>query len=157
MKRHKSLIPLSQDHHHGLIVAQLAKKSAPEYKDLPNDPDGKAEYALHAWESEISIHFKNEEKILFPFVKGKNDELDRLIEEILDEHKNIRSDFEAIKTKINLVEDLDKMGKDLEAHIRKEERLLFNKIQEIFGDRLDHLTGKIETAKDISCKSKNLK
>ena len=37
MKRHKALIPLSHDHHLLLLLAQLIKKNAPDYKGLPKD------------------------------------------------------------------------------------------------------------------------
>ena len=91
MKRHKGLIPLSQDHHHGLMLAQLIKKGAPEYKGLPTDLIGKVNYVKESWEKELKLHFENEENILFPFVKSKDEVIDTLIDDILDEHKHIES------------------------------------------------------------------
>ncbi|MCB9249641.1 MAG: hemerythrin domain-containing protein [Ignavibacteriales bacterium] len=91
MKRHKSIIALSHDHHHGLMLAQLIKKNAPEYKGLPSDLIGKVNHVKDSWEKELKLHFENEENILFPFVKGKDEELDTLIEDILEEHRLIES------------------------------------------------------------------
>lgn len=150
MKRHPSLIALSHDHHNGLMLAQLIKKGAPEYKGLPTDIIGKVKYAKEAWSKELKLHFKNEEEILFPFVKGKDNELDVLIEEILEEHKQIKGLVKSLDTSKNKKEVLNDLGFLLEQHIRKEERQVFQKIQQFFGDELKELNGKIIPVKD-SC------
>ena len=107
MKRHPSLIALSHDHHHGLMLAQLIKKGAPEYKGLQTDIIGKVKYAKEAWEKELKLHFKNEEEILFPFVKNKDVDLDKLIEGILEEHKQIKSLVKNLDTSENKEEVLN--------------------------------------------------
>ena len=150
MKRHPSLIALSHDHHHGLMLAQLIKKGAPEYKGLPTDIIGKVKYAKEAWEKELKLHFKNEEEILFPFVKNKNVDLDKLIEGILEEHKQIKSLVKNLDTSENKEEVLNDLGILLEKHIRKEERQVFKMIQMLFEDELNELEGKIISVKD-SC------
>ena len=152
MKRHKSLIPLSQDHHHGLLLSQLIKKGAPEYKDLPNDIEGKAEYVKESWNNELKLHFENEEKILFPFVQGKNDALDNLISEIIDEHIKIKKLVKELDYSENKEETLNKLGVLLENHIRKEERILFPQTQTLLGIDLDKLEGKINPVKN-TCKT----
>ncbi|MCB0743625.1 MAG: hemerythrin domain-containing protein [Ignavibacteriae bacterium] len=148
MKRHKSIIALSHDHHHGLMLAQLIKKDAPEYKGLPTDLIGKANHVKESWEKELKLHFKNEENILFPFVKGKDEELDALIEDILEEHRLIESLVKKLDTDSDIESTLDQLGKALESHIRKEERELFQKIQISFGEELNKLDGKIIAVKD---------
>jgi hemerythrin-like domain-containing protein len=150
MKRHPSLIALSHDHHHGLMLAQLIKKGAPEYKGLPTDIIGKVKYAKEAWEKELKLHFKNEEEILFPFVKNKDVDLDKLIEGILEEHKQIKSLVKNLDTSENKEEVLNDLGILLEKHIRKEERQVFKMIQMLFEDELNELEGKIISVKD-SC------
>jgi iron-sulfur cluster repair protein YtfE (RIC family) len=147
MKRHKSIIALSHDHHHGLMLAQLIKKDAPEYKGLPTDLIGKANHVKESWEKELKLHFKNEENILFPFVIGKDEELDSLIEDILEEHKLIESLVKNLDTSSDLESTLDQLGKTLESHIRKEERELFQKIQILLGEELNKLEGKIIAVK----------
>ncbi len=148
MKRHKSIIPLSHDHYHGLMLAQLIKKGAPKYESLPTDLIGKAKHVKVSWEKDLKPHFENEEQILFPFVKGKNSEIDILIDEVLAEHVKIKLLVDELDSTDNLESTLDKLGVLLEKHIRKEERVLFAKIQDIFNLELDELEGKIIAVKD---------
>ena len=129
MKRHPALIPISREHHDSLILARLLQKDSPPYKGLPLDVKGKADYALDFYKNKLISHFIAEEKIL-PLVKGLNLKIDVLISEILEEHDHFHSSFNAINTQSNMADHLDKLGKDLELHIRKEERQLFPLIQE---------------------------
>lgn len=149
MKRHPALIPLSHDHHHGLLLAQLIKKNAPEYKGMPNDIEGKVKYVQNAWENELTKHFEHEEKILFPISRGKDEEVDKLIDEIIQEHALIKKIVESLSDKTGIVDKLDKLGRTLENHIRKEERVLFLKIQEVLSDiELKRLEGAIKPVKN---------
>lgn len=148
MKRHSCLIALSHDHHHGLLLAQLIKKDAPPYKTLPQTTESKIEYALYAWTNELKKHFYNEEKILFPFIKGRDNSLDELIIKILEEHKSLKYLFMNLELAENKIEHLNEIGEMLESHIRLEERQLFQKIQEVFRENeLDLLKGKIKPVK----------
>jgi iron-sulfur cluster repair protein YtfE (RIC family) len=131
MQRSKFLILLSHDHHHGLKLAQLIKKGAPAYKKLPNDLVGKVNYTLKFWRSDLSKHFKEEEEILFPPVKGKNKELDEIIEEVLVEHKLIEKKIKTLYKAGDPVDILNDLSILLKNHIRKEERIVFDKIEKI--------------------------
>jgi len=134
MKRHKALILLSHDHHKGLLLAQLLKKNAPPYKGLPQEPTGKMKYAIEAFNSDLKIHFKDEEEILFPLLRDKSSELDKLIDELLDEHNIIEKGISSLKQSDELVKQLDEIGVILENHIRKEERILFQGAQSVLSD-----------------------
>jgi len=134
IKRHKGLSPLSRDHHKGLILAQLIKKDAPEYKDLPKTTSDKVKYTVNFYKSELVKHFTFEEEILYPAVKNKNNEIDELFEEIISEHKKIKRFVIQLETNENKTDILNKLGILLETHIRKEERLLFEKIQNFLSD-----------------------
>lgn len=134
MKRHKALIPLSHDHHHGLLLAQLIKKNAPDYKGLPKDLQGKINYTLETYNSSLINHFDDEEKILFPFVVGKDGKLDYLIDEIIGEHRLLENLITELPTSKNQTILLDEIGRILESHIRKEERVLFPKVQKILSE-----------------------
>lgn len=148
MKRHKNIIGLSHDHHHGLRLAQLIKKDSPEYKDLPNDIDGKVQYTINAWEKELQYHFKNEEEILFPAVENRDEKIDELIDEILIEHEEIKFKIKQLQTSDDKEIILNDLGYILEQHIRKEERELFDRIQEVLGEeKLNELIDKIEPVK----------
>ena len=134
MKRHPSLIPLSQDHQKGLLLAQLLKKNAPEYKGLPKDPIGKMNYAKEIYNNELDQHFKEEEEFVFPYLKGRSNEIDELVSEILSEHKILKKSILSLKEGISLIDKMDKIGYLLESHIRKEERDLFEKIPQVLSD-----------------------
>lgn len=131
MKRHIALAPLSREHHGALILAQLLKRTAPAYKDLPTDPEGKAKYATWFYRNELIKHFAEEEQAVIKSIAGINDKLDRLCNEIIAEHKELRVLFESLNDTDDLVAELDKTGNTLEQHIRKEERELFPMIQEL--------------------------
>lgn len=134
MKRHPALIPLSQDHQKGLLLAQLLKKNAPEYKGLPKDPIGKMNYAKEVYNNELDQHFKEEEEFVFPYLKGRNKEIDELVTEILSEHKILKKNILSLKEGISLIDKMDKIGYLLESHIRKEERDLFEKVPQVLSD-----------------------
>ena len=138
LKRDKALHILSHDHHHGLILAQLIKKGSPQYKNLPNTTEGKKDYSIKFYNDKLVKHFEDEEKILFPTVNGKDDEIDNLVEEIITEHKKIKQLINQLESDEDVENTLDFLGKILESHIRIEERDLFMKIQEILTE--DELT-----------------
>lgn len=135
MKRHTALYSLSHDHHQGLILAQQLKKGTPQYKGMPSTLEDKKEYTLSFYKTELVKHFQDEENILFPAVKNKNAEVDRLIAEIISEHRKMELLVSELE-KTNRMEDvLDELGKLLEKHIRKEERELFVEIERVLNDK----------------------
>jgi hemerythrin-like domain-containing protein len=142
MKRHKSLHPLSHDHHQGLILAQQLKKDAPRYKGMPSTLDEKKKYTIAFYKSELKKHFSDEEKILFPAAVNKSQGLDRLIQEIISEHKIIELLIRDLEKSADLELVLDELGKLLENHIRKEERELFVEIEKILSDEELNLIGR---------------
>jgi iron-sulfur cluster repair protein YtfE (RIC family) len=138
LKRDKALHILSHDHHHGLLLAQLIKRGSPKYKNMPDTTEGKKDYLIRFYKDELIKHFEDEEKILFPMVRGKKDEIDNLFEEIITEHKKIKQLINQLETDEDVENTLDELGHILESHIRKEERILFGKIQEVLTE--DELT-----------------
>jgi hemerythrin-like domain-containing protein len=128
MKRHEALIPLSREHHAALILVQLLKKNAPAYRDLPATPADKAVYALEMYTSILQAHFEQEEIILAD-VKQYNPAIEKLAEEILEEHRQLSAAFLSLPAATDIVHALDALGLALGEHIRKEERVLFPLIQ----------------------------
>lgn len=159
MKRHDAIVQLSRDHQKGLMLAQLLKLNSPAYQGLPTDIFGKMSYAKETFELDLKKHFEDEEKILFPFVKGRDTECDKIIDELLEEHLFLSKNILQLVESENLDYQLDLIGKTLEQHIRKEERILFNRIQDILNENeLEFLKNKIELSrKDFikSCKTKS--
>lgn len=151
MKRHKSLIFISHDHYHGLQLAQLIKKNSPKFKNLPNDLEGKKNYTITFYENDLLHHFYLEENIILPAVKGRNKEIDKLFEEMIVEHKNIERTVESLKENTDIEDKLNEIGLMLQDHIRKEEKILFEKIQdELSEDELQKLEEELHSYEDLN-------
>lgn len=119
IKRHLSLQPFSREHHHTLMLVWKIRKAIREQVDL----DRVDKYVSWFYHQYVLPHFDMEEKFIFP-VLGDHHEL---IVRALDEHKRIKGYFEVEnknETSYNALADL------LEKHIRFEERVLFNIVQE---------------------------
>ncbi len=134
MKRHESLIPLSRFHRSILFLALISKKNAPEIRGYPTSLKGKINYAITFYEGKLREHFQTEEKRLLPWIKGREPGLDQLVNEILQERQELDHLFHQLK-KDRKEHTLNTFGELLEKHIRKEERQLFQKIQEVVPDR----------------------
>lgn len=144
MKRHKSLVRLSKEHHDGLILAQMIKKDAPQYKGMPSDLYGKKEYTINFFENYLIKHFNDEENILMKYLKGKDELIDMLFEQMYKEHIEIKSLITKLKTNSNIKELLNDLGYILEKHIRMEERELFERIQQVIELKiLDEISSKL--------------
>jgi len=140
MKRHSALINLSREHHAALILAQILKKDGPNFKDLPTDDEGKRNYTISFYKTDLAKHFQFEEEILFPFVNKQSDLLKEQTVQLISEHKKLKSLIQKLLTPGNVETLLDRIGMLLEKHIRFEERVYFQKVQEIFPDNeLDEL------------------
>ncbi|MGB5979287.1 MAG: hemerythrin domain-containing protein [Cyclobacteriaceae bacterium] len=131
MKRDPVLIPLSHDHHRILMCAQLIKADAPEYKGLPTEPIEKAGYTVTLFNDTILPHFDAEEKVVFPLIKGIGGELGKLADELIEEHGAIREMISSLDGTVpdHLEQELDTLGKLLVKHVRREERILFQRMQ----------------------------
>ncbi|MFA6979907.1 MAG: hemerythrin domain-containing protein [Ignavibacteriaceae bacterium] len=140
MKRHSALINLSREHHAALILAQILKKDGPNFKDLPTDDEGKRNYTISFYKTDLAKHFQFEEEILFPFVNKQSDLLKEQTVQLISEHKKLKRLIQKLSTPEDVETMLDRIGMLLEKHIRFEERVYFQKVQEIFPDHeLDKL------------------
>lgn len=124
IKRHKSLHPLSHHHHHGLVMAHRLMKAGTEESKFTNE--ALKQKLQEFWESGGNDHFREEEELLLP-VYAKYESLDRpeIVENLL-EHVLIRSMVRQVLEQPTISEPLmHELGTLLEAHIRKEERVIF--------------------------------
>ncbi|MFW5700071.1 MAG: hemerythrin domain-containing protein [bacterium] len=129
MKRHEKLIPLSREHHKMLLLAQLLKKDAPAYRGMPALLPEKLHYAVHTYKSLIIDHFHREEIYLFPVIKSVS-VADELVTELEAEHQQIKSRFDKILNGfVHDKENVHNLALLLESHVRKEERQLFQIVQ----------------------------
>jgi len=133
MKRHPALTELSRDHHHALVLAMNLQREGIHSKTFPQSPEEKKAEAKHCYKSELVNHFRIEEELLFPFVRMKNDSLLDLTKRLVHEHRLLREYIEQLDSAGDVLSELDKLGKLLESHVRLEERVLFEEIQNSFS------------------------
>lgn len=120
IKRHISLQPLSREHHHTLVLVWKIRKAIREHVEL----DRVDQYVSWFYQQYVISHFTMEEKYIFPVLGNQHE----MIVRALDEHKRLKGYFEAKGKDENAYMELADL---LEKHIRFEERLLFNAIQEL--------------------------
>ena len=133
MKRHPGLIPLSHDHHDALVVAQgliLGRSKAPR-SDWPTDRRAQVDRVVAFFAHTLRSHFEVEEAHLFPAVVAHLSGEADLVAQLLGEHDTMRTrirDLERDPT-TDLDVRLPSLGRLLEAHVRREERVLFETMQ----------------------------
>lgn len=135
MKRHEALAPLSREHHGALILAQLIKRNAPAYKGLPTTIIDKAAYAIQFYKDDLKKHFKKEEEMLQK-VRPVHPSIAKVADEIVNEHQLLKQLFLSLKDAADQEAVLNELGNELDAHIRKEERILFPLIQQYCSEEL---------------------
>ncbi len=121
LKRHASLQPLSREHHHGLLLSWkirtgLSKGVAPERIKA---------YSDWFFVNHLLPHFEVEERHVFPVLGGKEHPM---VMRALREHRRLKRLFAAAD---DLTKHLSLIEEELTAHIRFEERVLFNEVQAI--------------------------
>ena len=133
MKRHPALIPLSHVHHDVLVVAQglIVGRSRAPRSDWPPDRPAQVDRVIAFFEDTLRPHFETEEAHLFPAVLALIPGADDLVAQLLDEHVTVRAlirDLERRPT-TDLDIRLPALGRLLDAHVRREERVLFETLQ----------------------------
>jgi hemerythrin-like domain-containing protein len=146
--RDKNLIPLSHQHQHALALCVRMERASP----IPDN-------ALNEWQdeiamlsrAEIAIHFEAEERLVFPAAR-RFAELNSLVEDLLLDHHDLRKAFEMAEAQAMSPADLLNFSSRLSAHIRKEERQLFERLQELLShEELDRMGSELsEALKDAS-------
>jgi iron-sulfur cluster repair protein YtfE (RIC family) len=129
MLRDKNLVPLSHQHQHALALCVRIERASP-IRDVDLGA-WLAEVTQH-FRSEIQIHFTAEEQVLFPAAR-KFEELTALVVALLKEHRLLREGFAAASAGNMSAKELGIFAQRLSTHIRKEERLLFERMQELMN------------------------
>lgn len=120
IKRHESLQPLSREHHHGLLLCWKIRQGLQKEIALERI---KA-YVDWFWDTHLKFHFEVEEKYIFSILPTEHP----MVQQALDEHLQIK---DLILNQNNTQQNLESLEKVLNDHIRFEERVLFNEIQNI--------------------------
>jgi hemerythrin superfamily protein len=150
MLRDKSLIPLSHQHQRALALCVRIDRGQPiPAADLQA---WQAEIEQH-FEREIKVHFSAEEQVLFPAAR-KLSELIPLVDELVADHAALRESFSRAKTRSMSTETLPAFAKRLSDHIRKEERQLFERLQQLMSpEEMSALGARLEAALKDSAQS----
>jgi len=135
-RRHPGLIPLSHEHRDALGLAfRLHNPSPPgpvTAMTPASTPQSRAEETLAFFESSLRRHFRIEEELLFPFLEthlpaasaGRT-----LLPELIADHRRLAELREAVAAAADetaLGAALTAFADLLEAHVRREERQLFD-------------------------------
>lgn len=143
MLRDKNLIPLSHQHQHALALCVRIERAAPI-----------AEGDLAAWQteivrlfqSEIDVHFSAEEHTVFP-AAARFEELQGLVTQLATEHSGLRRRFAQANAGAISSHEVVALAQCLSAHIRKEERQLFERMQQLLSnDELKALGSSLQAA-----------
>lgn len=128
MQRHPTLVPLSQEHQRLLFVCRYLKTDAAPYEGFPLETNAKLAYIVKVFQEVMVPHIQKEE-YLFEACLGRNAEIDSLIKELTLDHQRISRMYSALTEDPDMIVAMDLLARNLEAHIRTEERVLFEKIQ----------------------------
>lgn len=140
IKRNSQLLPVSREHHFGLLfcwkIRQGIIKSVAVERML--------HYVRFFFEGHLDAHFEEEERLLFI------DKADALVQSAINQHTALRGQIQGLLlSDAGTVsrEQLSRLTDDLDEHIRFEERILFPHLEQALapghlnwiGDRLhDH-------------------
>jgi len=130
MLRDKSLIPLSRQHQHALALCVRIDRAG--LNDGSDVGVWQAEIAQH-FRAEIQIHFAAEEQFLFPAARAFA-ELNPVVEELLADHAWLRARFAEAEARKMAAPAIAAFAQRLSAHIRTEERVLFERLQSLLSD-----------------------
>jgi len=133
MRRHRTLVPLSHDHHHALVEARRLRCPA----EGPGSSTAASAF-LRFFASETVGHFRAEEELLFPAVVDFPEAREPIVQALL-EHQRIRARAALLRNRLDdrraLADTMRELGELLAAHVRHEERRLFPLIESLLDDR----------------------
>ena len=131
LKRHEALVPLSREHHQGLLLCWKIKAGFSKNVDVKRIK----RYADWFFHEYLVPHFAEEENVLFPILGNGNvasTELNAgLVERAVKEHRELERLFADMT---NVEQSLRSIAELLDKHIRFEERELFEVIQQTATD-----------------------
>ncbi|MGA9474221.1 MAG: hemerythrin domain-containing protein [Terriglobales bacterium] len=126
MLRDPSLIPLSRQHQHALaLCVQIQRALRAGSVDLSS---WQSEIQRH-FSDEVRFHFAAEEQVLFPAAR-RFPELAALADELTSDHARLRIYFANSEQGGMDHQELEAFATALSTHIRKEERQLFEGLQQ---------------------------
>ena len=134
-KRHQSLILLSREHQLALLLCLRLHRGLPEHD---RDLDWlilKSRQVVEFFGQDLTLHFRAEEQFLFPAMRSMSG-TEEILADVMSDHRKLEELVSALvslnQETVNANEVLGVLARtilefadELEAHIRKEERVLF--------------------------------
>lgn len=122
MLRHSSLIPLSRQHHNALALGVLGRRWLAD-----DGVEAVARRAVAYYDQELAAHLAIEEEVLFPLCAGMP-----IVEELIAEHRALARMIAELRVEpsAGVLEDFYTL---LTAHVRREERELFEAIPQLLA------------------------
>jgi hemerythrin-like domain-containing protein len=153
MLRDKSLVPLSHQHQRALALCVRIGRAQP----IPvEDMEAWQAEIQQLFEQEIKFHFAGEDEVIFSAARQFS-KLIPLVEELMVEHASLRELFCEAGARCMSPESLPTFAQQLSTHIRKEERQLFESLQQLMSAaELAHLGLQLRVALTGSAQSCNL-
>ena len=147
MKRHPSLQDLSREHHRILLHARELRWASRGKGDLMKACRDVLDY----WKNRGEAHFKQEEEKLYPYCERCRDwTMTEAVDLVFKQHEEIQSLLAELEARIESGEDLkllaSALGELLDKHIRHEERVVFEQIQDILTeDEMERLRAHLDS------------
>ncbi|MGB0384955.1 MAG: hemerythrin domain-containing protein [Ardenticatenaceae bacterium] len=144
MKRHQSLQDLSRDHHHFLLQSRqiswlmAGDRRAPPFEFVVQD-------FLRTWEREVVLHLEEEEQLLWPSYQQYPSPTQASHEtQMWADHEWLRAQVAELARRKRADEPLGdllgQIGQRLHDHVRFEERIVFQHMQQMMSvDALDKI------------------
>ncbi len=147
MLRDVNLIPLSHQHQHALALCVRIHRALDRAETSPQDLLSWHDEIRGLYETELNYHFDAEEQFVFPAAEQFS-ALQSLVRELRNEHDQLRRHISAPAH--SDARELREFAALLDAHIRKEERQLFEQMQQSLsaeqlhdiGSRLNQFFGR---------------
>jgi len=132
VKRHPALVALSEDHHHELVQARRLLAAA---EGTPEERTQAANEYVDLFFTETVEHFRREEETVFPLYARQPAADAELLERVLREHMELHGLARALRAEAAAGEvsgeTLAELASLLRAHVRLEERELFEDVQRV--------------------------
>jgi hemerythrin-like domain-containing protein len=146
IKRSEELQPLSRQHHNGLLFCLLLQKGIKKQADL----EVMKEFIQSFWYKDLHHHFNLEENYLIPLTNhypGLQNGLERMV----NEHYELKNIINENSLNISY-ESIEELRRNLDSHIRFEERELFPLIEQTISEQQRLAIGAIlANEKDDNC------
>jgi hypothetical protein len=139
LERSEALRSLSRDHHQALVIAKDLRRA----EDAPRA----AHHFLEFWKQQGELHFRVEDEVLLPLWAFLGELSAEGAARVAREHLSIRRAAIALESGRSSLEQIHDLGKELEAHVRFEERELFPLLEvDLDDEALAHLARVVSEA-----------